>query len=149
VKAVSEPPRELKNPANGSFGNAGAQRMKEIIGYAPVEPDGSVKVRVPANVALMLSVVDADGKRITARHQNWISLRPGEVLECKGCHTRTSEAPHGRYDAQPDSINIGQPLNATYPGAAPTFTSPFANATMAEARVAYSEADGEYPPCNA
>lgn len=143
VKAVSEPPRELKNPANGSFGNAGAQRMKEIIGYAPVEPDGSVKVRVPANVALMLSVVDADGKRITARHQNWISLRPGEVLECKGCHTRTSEAPHGRYDAQPDSINIGQPLNATYPGADPTFTSPFANATMAEARVAYAEEDGD------
>lgn len=143
VKAVSEPPREVKQPANGSFGNAGAQRMKEIIGYAPIEPDGSVKVRVPANVALMLSVVDADGKRITARHQNWISLRPGEVLECKGCHTRTSEAPHGRYDAQPDSINIGQPLNASYPGADATITSPFANATMAEARVAYAEIDGD------
>lgn len=141
-KAVPEPPRDLKNPANGSFGNGG-QRMKEIIGYAPVEPDGSVKVRVPANVALMLSVTDAAGKRLTQRHQNWISLRPGEVLECKGCHaageTGNALPPHGRYDAQADSINDGQPVNAAYPGAVASIASPFANATMAEARVAAAD----------
>lgn len=144
VKAVSEPPRTLKNPANGSFGVAGAQRMKEIIGYAPIEPDGSVKVRVPANVALMLSMVDANGKMLQAngatggllRHQNWITLRPGEVMECKGCHTASSTAPHGRYDAQADSLNQGRPQGSSYPGAVSTITSPFANATMAEARVA-------------
>ncbi len=151
VKTVSEPPRTLKNPANGSFGVAGAQRMKEIIGYAPIEPDGSVKVRVPANVALMLSMVDANGKMLQAngatggllRHQNWITLRPGEVMECKGCHTANSTAPHGRYDAQADSLNAGQPPGSAYPGAVGTITSPFANATMAEARVAAAGSDDD------
>lgn len=138
-KAVSEPDRELADPAGGSFGNGG-QRMKEIIGYAPIEPDGSVKVKVPANVALLLSVTDAAGKRLTARHLNWISLRPGEVMECKGCHTAgdtgTALPAHGRYDAQADSINEGQPAGTAWPGATGTLTSPFANASMAEARVA-------------
>lgn len=151
VKAVSEPSRDLKNPANGSFGRAGAQRMKEIIGYAPIEPDGSVKVRVPANVALMISMVDANGKMLQAngssggllRHQNWITLRPGEVLECKGCHTAASTAPHGRYDAQATSLNDGQPQGSTYPGAVGSIQSPFANATMAEARVAAALSDDD------
>ncbi|HVL00685.1 MAG TPA: hypothetical protein VM553_12775 [Dongiaceae bacterium] len=150
IKAVSEPDRELKEPANGSFGNAGAQRMKEIIGYAPIEPDGSVKVRVPANVALSLNVVDANGKSLAQanRHNNWITLRPGEVMECKGCHaagnTGAALPPHGRYDAQAPSINSGRPQGSAYPGAVSTITSPFAGATMAEARVAAAEdADDE------
>ncbi|MFZ5603697.1 MAG: hypothetical protein ACOY7J_14700 [Pseudomonadota bacterium] len=143
IKAVSEPDRDLKDPENGSFGNAGAQRMKEIIGYAPIEPDGSVKVRVPANVALSLSVLDANGKSLTQRHNNWITLLPGEVMECKGCHasgnTGAALPPHGRYDAQAPSINSGRPQGSAYTGAVSTITSPFASATMAEARAAANE----------
>ena len=51
--------------------------MREVIGYAPIEPDGSVRVKVPANVALAVSVLDGNGRRITARHQNWIAGRAG------------------------------------------------------------------------
>ncbi|MGC1509964.1 HzsA-related protein [Ketobacter sp.] len=136
IKGAYEPPRNVKQPANGSFGLSNTQRMKEIIGYAPIEPDGSVKVRVPANVPLMISVTDKDGKRLNGRHQNWISLRPGEVLECKGCHSRNSTAPHGRYDAQADSTNQGLPAGSSYPGADPAITAPFDYATMAEAKAA-------------
>lgn len=143
IKAVSEPPRDVVETPNGAIGVAGNQRMKEILGYAPIEPDGSVKVRVPANVALMLDLVDDSGKMLRQngasgallRHQNWISLRPGEVMECKGCHTAGSTAPHGRYEAQVDSINAGQHAGAAWPGTGGDITSPFAYATMAEARV--------------
>ena len=38
--------------------------MREILGYVPIEPDGSVPVRVPANVAFVISVLDADGRRL-------------------------------------------------------------------------------------
>lgn len=153
IKAVSEPPREVVETPGSAIG-VGNQRMKEIIGYAPIEPDGSVKVRVPANVALSFNVVDANGKMLRyngaggalLRHQNWISLRPGEVLECKGCHTATSTAPHGRYDAQADSINEGQPQGSIYPGTTGDIPSPFAHATMAEARVA--AARQETPPAD-
>lgn len=134
IKGVPEPDRDVVNPANGSFGRAGAQRMKEIVGYAPIEPDGSVKVRVPANVPLMISITDVLGKRLSTRHQNWITLRPGEVMECKGCHRRSSELPHGRYDAQADSINQGQAPGFAFTGADASLVSPYINGTMAEAK---------------
>jgi len=60
--------------------------MKEIVGYSMIEPDGSVMLKVPANTALQISVLDANGRRITTRHQNWLQLRPGQFLECNGCH---------------------------------------------------------------
>lgn len=133
IKGVYEPDRDIHNPANGSFGPSNIQRMKEILGYAPIAPDGSVKVRVPANVPLMLSFTDAGGKRLHDRHQNWISLRPGEVMECQGCHQRNSRLPHGRPDAQATTTNPGQPMGSRYPGTNAALISPFDFATMAEA----------------
>lgn len=106
-KPVSLPSEEVLDFDNSAFGRSTAQLMREIIGYAPVEPDGSVRLAVPANVAFGISVLDAQGQRITQRHQNWLQLRPGEVMECQGCHTRDSEVPHGRYQAGPASINDG------------------------------------------
>ena len=147
VKGVPEPDRDIRQPDGDAFGRAGAQRMKEILGYAPIEPDGSVKVRVPANVPLMISITDADGKRLTARHQNWLSVRPGEILECKGCHTRNSTEPHGRFFAQPDTTNPGEANSNAYTGATIEVLSPYSltssgeilNATMAEAKFYYVE----------
>ena len=49
--------------------------MREIIGYAPIEPDGSVKMKVPANIAFGVEVLDANGRRISQRHQNWMTLQ--------------------------------------------------------------------------
>jgi len=64
---------------------------------------------VPANVPLTFSVVDKQGKRISARHRNWVQLLPGEELECVGCHQAGSSLPHGRVDAAPLSVNLGAP----------------------------------------
>jgi hypothetical protein len=115
--------------------------MREILGYAPIEPDGSVRVKVPANVALAISVLDQNGRRITARHQNWLQVIPGQELKCNGCHA-SAVAPavtlsHGRSDA----------FNAAYAGA-PTTGVPFRNTvstfspdageTMAETRTRVS-----------
>ncbi len=61
--------------------------MREILGYTPIEPDGSVRVCVTANVAFQLSVHDRAGRRIFPIHRAWLQLRPGEVLTCNGCHT--------------------------------------------------------------
>jgi mono/diheme cytochrome c family protein len=58
----------------------------QILGYAPIEPDGSFKLQVPADVPLALSVIDADGRAIQT-HTNWIQVRPGERRTCDGCHS--------------------------------------------------------------
>ncbi len=105
VKAVSIPDDDVYDFENTAFG--AAQNMREILGYVPIEPDGSVKVKVPADIAFTLSVVDAEGRRIGGRHQNWLTLRSGEERECNGCHTTDSELPHGRPDAEAASANTG------------------------------------------
>lgn len=99
VKAVSIPDNEILDFSNSAFGRSRQQQMREIIGYTPVDPDGSVKVKVPANVPLAISILDKNGRRIGARHQNWIQVRPGETLECNGCHTHNEGLPHGRAGA--------------------------------------------------
>ncbi len=105
VKGVHLPDEDVYDFDRVAFGRSAAQLMKDILGYAPVENDGSVKVEVPANVPFAVSVLDQNGRRIGARHENWIHVRPGEVLECHGCHIDANGVPHGRADARPASTN--------------------------------------------
>ena len=79
----------------------------EILGYVPVEPDGSVSVKVPANTPVMINVTNADGRRISARHEHWLSTAPGEIVRCVGCHNANSDIPHGRIGEEPASLNTG------------------------------------------
>jgi hypothetical protein len=95
VKAVGIPDDDTKQVPGTAYGRSSQQLMREIIGYVPVQPDGSVRVKVPANVPLAISVLDVDGKRIGGRHQNWLQLRPGETVQCNGCHDHASGTPHG------------------------------------------------------
>ena len=106
VKAVGIPDDNVKNVPGTAFGRSRNQLMREIIGYVPVQPDGSVEVQVPANVPLAISVLDGAGRRITARHQNWIQVRPGETVKCNGCHDHASGSPHGHPEG-PVSVNPG------------------------------------------
>src|SRR5690606_30127911 len=94
-KPVSIPDDEVHDFDTAAFGLSTAQGMREILGYVPVEPDGSVRVAVPANLAFAISVLDGAGQRVGERHQNWLQLRPGETLQCNGCHTANSQVPHG------------------------------------------------------
>jgi hypothetical protein len=63
--------------------------MRQILGYVPIEPDGSVRVMVPADVAFQITVLDANARALTTfpRHLSWLTVQPGEVLSCNGCHT--------------------------------------------------------------
>ncbi|WP_417514158.1 hypothetical protein [Marinobacter sp.] len=110
-KPVSMPGENVRDFDNSAFGRSRAQLMREILGYVPVEPDGSVKVAVPANVAFAVSVVDSQGRRTSARHQNWLTVQPGETLECQGCHEPNSMVPHGRPDASPAAVWAGASTN--------------------------------------
>ena len=103
-------PPDLDNDAFGPQRNRG---MRQIVGYAPVEPDGSVKVKVPANVPLGVEVLDAEGRRIGPRHDNWFQVQPGDTLTCTGCHDLANGGNpaeiHARSDGEAPSINTGVP----------------------------------------
>jgi hypothetical protein len=132
-KAVALPDEDVRDFDNSAFGVSAGQGMREILGYAPVEPDGSVVVQVPANVPIALSVLDANGRRITARHQNWLQLRPGEVLACNGCHSTQNEVSHGRQGAF-DSAWSGAPADGQpFPNTSSAFFADFGE-TMAQVK---------------
>lgn len=143
VKAVSMPDDDLVDLDGTAFGRSQAQLMREVLGYAPIEPDGSVSVKVPANVAFWPEVLDADGRRIGPRHQNWLQLRPGESFTCNGCHTPTSQGAHGRRDAEPPSANDGAPVDGSpFPN---TVAALFANQGESMAEV-YARINGPRTP---
>jgi Hydrazine synthase alpha subunit middle domain/WD40-like Beta Propeller Repeat len=108
VKSVAIPDRTVLQVPGSAFGVSRQRLMREIIGYAPIEPDGSVMIKVPANVPLAISVLDANGRRTSAEHQNWVQVRPGETVQCNGCHNPSSSMPHS-HPQGPPSINLGAP----------------------------------------
>jgi hypothetical protein len=128
VKAVSLPDEDVRDFDNSAFGRSNNQLMREIIGYVPIEPDGSVMFQVPAKVPLAFSVLDVNGKRLGERHQNWLQFAPGEVRQCSGCHSQSSTLPHGKMDAEAESINQG----ATATGVPFPNTNPALFADMGE-----------------
>ena len=133
-KAVSQPDDDLRDIDDTAFGVTTIFGMKEIVGYAMIEPDGSVMVKVPANAALMISVLDENGMRITQRHQNWISLSGGQELTCNGCHDANSGVSHGRFDAF-DSAYGGAPIaGVEFPNTDPQWFVGEVGETMAEVR---------------
>jgi hypothetical protein len=131
VKAVSQPNDEVRDISNSAFGVSRGQGMREILGYVPVEPDGSARFLVPADIAFGLSVLDSKGRRISERHNNWLHMNAGSQMVCNGCHTANSETAHGRPNAEPTSINTGAPTSGTpWPNTAPNLIPEMAE-TMA------------------
>lgn len=137
VKAVSIPDKDVVDLKNTAFGPDIRQGMREVVGYAPIEPDGSVRIEVPANVALAVSVLDANGRRISPRHQNWLQVRPGEELKCNGCHAPQSGFSHGRPGSF-DPVYAGAPSTGVpFPNTVSTFVPDFGE-SMAETRTRVS-----------
>jgi hypothetical protein len=137
-KPVSIPDDDdIADPDNSAFGPTGV--MREIVAYAPVEPDGSVRMKVPANIAFQISVLDQNGRRFSPIHRSWLQVRPGEVLECNGCHVRnattatTTAAVHGRKGLFNSVYAGATATGGAFPGTVNTI-SPEAGDTMARAR---------------
>lgn len=137
VKPVSMPDDDVLDFDNSAFGVSGGQGMREILAYQPIEPDGSIMMKVPANVPFAISMLDKDGRRFGPRHSNWLQVRPGEVLECNGCHDPGSGISHGRADAFL-SVNDGSPTTGEpFPNTDPAIFADFGE-TMAQARMRIS-----------
>jgi hypothetical protein len=161
-KPVSIPdPQTLKLNA-AAFGVT--PYMREILGYAPVQPDGSVVIQVPAYVAFQISILDATGKRITPIHDAWLQVIPGETVHCNGCHTPASQQmplagqtalSHGRFGAFnspysggnasipfPNTLNLYTTITGTTEPLVPTM----AGQTMAET-LSTATCAGDTPHC--
>jgi hypothetical protein len=136
-KVVSLPDEDTRDVPNTAFGPNGRRfGMRDILGYAPIEPDGSVRVKVPADVAFAISILDANGRRTSGRHTNWLQVKSGETLQCIGCHNGAATTPrsHGRAGLF-NSANAGATATGSlFPNTNPLLAPFDAGETMAQTR---------------
>ncbi len=134
-KAVEIPDKTVRKINNSAFGPAGLG-MREILAYAPVEPDGSVRIELPANVPFTIDVLDKNARSIGARHTSWLQLMPGETKTCNGCHIAGSMTTpsHGRSGLTP-SVNPGASgAGVPFPNTVGALSATNPRDTMADAR---------------
>ena len=145
-KAVEIPDKTVRKINASAFGPAG-MGMREILGYAPVQPDGSVQIQVPADVPFTIDVLDQNARRITSQHTSWMQLLPGETKSCNGCHSTAAGTSHGRSGLS-TAVNTGAPTTgAPFPNTNPQL-SPNAGETMAQTLARFSCETGSAIPCS-
>ena len=59
--------------------------IKRLLGIVPVEEDGSVIFKIPANTPISIQPLDEDGAAVQWM-RSWFTAMPGEVVSCVGCH---------------------------------------------------------------
>jgi hypothetical protein len=78
-RVIAQPMAGTNNPAN-TGGPAGSVK---------IAADGSTATFVPANRALSWQTTDASGNPVV-RERVWVTMQPGEIRTCAGCHGENS-----------------------------------------------------------
>ena len=66
--------------------------IKRLLGVVPVEEDGSVIFKIPANMPIALQPLDAEGRAVQWM-RSWFTGMPGETVSCVGCHENQNQLP--------------------------------------------------------
>ena len=64
--------------------------IKRLMGTVPVEEDGSVIFKIPANTPISIQPLDEDGAAVQWM-RSWFTAMPGEVVSCVGCHENQNQ----------------------------------------------------------
>ncbi len=94
---------------HASLGVEAGWDIKRILGTVPVEPDGSACFEIPANTAISIQPLDADGAALQLM-RSWIVGMPNERVSCVGCHEdNRSSVPVSRTLADQKPMSIIKP----------------------------------------
>lgn len=99
LRVVESPEKRFwtNPPWNGQGQEAPAMNWhdfnnKRILGTAPVEEDGSVYFRLPAERFVYFQLLDEKGKMVQSMRSGTM-IQPGERMGCIGCHEERRSAP--------------------------------------------------------
>jgi mono/diheme cytochrome c family protein len=70
----------------------GSFTLERIFGTVPVEDDGSAHFELPAMRSFFFVALDKNDRAVK-RMQSFVSVMPGELTSCIGCHERRTDAP--------------------------------------------------------
>jgi hypothetical protein len=90
----------------------GAFTLMRIIGTVPVEPDGSAYFEVPAMRSVFFVALDENDLSMK-KMQSFVTVQPGEVLSCVGCHEPRTMAPPSLN--QPSLLAVSRPPSKIEP----------------------------------
>jgi hypothetical protein len=68
----------------------GSFTLERVLGTVPVEADGSAYMELPALRALFFVALDEDDLAVK-RMQSFLTVQPGEVTSCVGCHEQRTQ----------------------------------------------------------
>jgi hypothetical protein len=75
---------------------------RALIGFAPVQEDGSFAIRVPADTPITFATLDEHRRGFVVK-RTWLYVRPGETFDqCTGCHE--DRGPGGLEATNPDPM---------------------------------------------
>ncbi len=103
------------NPHRADAGVSCGWDMRGVLGFVPVAEDGSASFEVPSDRMIFLSALDENFQEVQ-RMRNYVTLRPGEIQGCVGCHEspldaspvrRTTNGPRTPEKIQPPSYGAG------------------------------------------
>ena len=103
------------NPHRVDMGVSCGWDARGVLGYVPVEADGFASFEVPSDRMIFLEALDENFLEVQ-RMRNYVTLRPGEVQGCVGCHespldvspvSRTAGGPHVTAKVQPPAYGAG------------------------------------------
>ncbi len=88
---------QLPKPVNFSGGMepltiGGSFTLARILGTVPVEKDGSANFTVPALRSVFFVALDKDDLAVKRMH-SFLTMQPGEVTGCVGCHEPRTQTP--------------------------------------------------------
>ncbi len=81
----------LHTGGHESVGVQSSWDIKRLLGYVPVEKDGSAFFKIPANTPVALLPVDKNGASVQL-FRSWFVGMPGENVSCNGCHESQLDA---------------------------------------------------------
>lgn len=81
----------LHTGGHESVGVQSSWDIKRLLGYVPVEEDGSAFFKIPANTPVALLPVDENGAAVQL-FRSWFVGMPGENVSCNGCHESQLDA---------------------------------------------------------
>ncbi len=77
----------------------GSFTLERVLGTVPVEEDGSAHMQLPALRSLFFVALDEDDVAVK-RMQSFVTVQPGEVTGCVGCHEQRHETFLPRYNLE-------------------------------------------------
>jgi len=73
----------------------GTFTLARVLGTVPVDPDGSASFEAPALRSLFFVALDENDLAVK-RMQSFVTVQPGEVSGCVGCHEHRTRAPRSQ-----------------------------------------------------